>query len=548
MTGGVARRIALVLCGIPLLLPGCGDPQPQHQDRKIPAPKGENALDDLIRRSAPAAPVNPGRLAADRDSVDFPDVALGGDAERQIRLTNDGGQPLAIAQVHLSGQASAFRAGGTCGGGAELAAGASCVVDVVFHPRREGAAEAELVITHSGVGSPLFLSLGGMALPRTPPAPLQVRSQGNAMASLDFAARRQEGGLVFDMASAGQDGDGAPGPGRDADYVEAGIKGIVSTFPVDRTRVITADRYIPAVLENTLSSQLPGRAIAVVERNVFGAEGRTVLIPAGSRVIGQYRSLGRYGESRLDVIWSRILRPDGVSVAIEDHGTDVMGRSGLPGDLDTRFFEKYGSSLLTSSIAAAGEWALNGNSTTITGPLGNAAQSMDGRARAANRLGNDLDMLAQRMIQENVDIRPVLTVPAGTRLDIVPSEDIWLRDPNHLRAATPPKDGPQKTLVAGGDRMMQMAPGLVEMVAQNPGFQRLAPQTAQQIMQSSVLQQLRDTASQEAVQDNRATMPAGAADGAGFRRDSRGDLRPAGARGGSGDGGGGYPDWREGGR
>jgi hypothetical protein len=230
----------------------------------------------------------------------------------------------------------------------------------------------------------------------------------------------------------------------------------------------------------------------VVERNVYGEQGRTVLIPAGSRVIGQYRSLGRYGDARLDINWTRILRPDGVNINIDDRSADVMGRAGLPGDLDTRFFEKYGSSLLTSAIAAAGEWALDGNSTTVTSPLGGTSQSLSGRARAANRMGNDLDQLGQRMVQENVDIRPVLTVPQGTRLDIIPNEDIWLRDANRLQAVTPPKGGMVKAVMSNNDLLMQMAPGLVDMVAQNPGLQRFAPQAAQQIMQSYVLQQLRE--------------------------------------------------------
>jgi type IV secretory pathway VirB10-like protein len=313
----------------------------------------------------------------------------------------------------------------------------------------------------------------------------------NAQTSLQFARTRQDGGLTVETETA------VPASQRgaiDADYGDAGLAGIVSTFPVDRTRVITADRYIPAVLENTINSQLPGRAIAVVERNVFGAQGRTVLIPAGSRVIGQYRSLARFGEARLDIGWSRIIRPDGVNINIDNQSSDVMGRTGLPGDLDTRFFEKYGSSLLTSTIAAASDWALGGNSTSVVSPLGGTTQSMSGQARAANRLGNDLDQLGQRMVQENVDIRPVLTVPQGTRLNIIPAEDIWLRDPERLQAVTSAKGNMARAVKSNTDLATQLLPGLVEAMAENPALRKLAPQTAQQIMQANVLQQLRDSA------------------------------------------------------
>jgi hypothetical protein len=111
------------------------------------------------------------------------------------------------------------------------------------------------------------------------------------------------------------------------------------------------------------------------------------------------------------------------------------------------------------------------------------------RALAANRLGNDFDQLAQRIVQDNVDIRPVLIVPQGTRLNILPSEDIWLRDPDHLRAVTAPKG---KGLQTRAENLTQLIPSLVELLAENPAVQKAAPQTAQQILQSALLQQLRD--------------------------------------------------------
>jgi type IV secretion system protein VirB10 len=244
------------------------------------------------------------------------------------------------------------------------------------------------------------------------------------------------------------------------------------------------------VLETTLNSELPGRAIAVVERPVFGEDQRLVLIPAGSRVIGSYKSGAKYGQARLDISWSRILRPDGVTINLEASGADVMGRAGIPGDLDSRLVEKYGGSFLTSVIAAAGTWALAGTSTVSSSALG-TTETLSPRAQAANRLGNDTDSLAQRMVQDNVDIHPVLTVPAGTRLVIVPTEDIWLRDPNHLMPVTPPKEARNQIKPGTPAALMELLPSLVDTVAQTPAIQRTMPQTAQQLMQSSLLQQLR---------------------------------------------------------
>ena len=95
------------------------------------------------------------------------------------------------------------------------------------------------------------------------------------------------------------------------------------------------------------------------------------------------------------------------------------------------------------------------------------------------------------MVQDNADIRPVLTVPAGTRLVIVPSEDIWLRDPAHPQAVTPPKEARNQIKPGIPGALMELLPSIVDTVAQTPALQRMMPQTAQQLMQSSLLQQLR---------------------------------------------------------
>lgn len=479
----------LCLAALLPLVVGCGDPPPR-QDKKLAVPKGESTLDELIKKSQEkvAPPPSVARIDVNPGAVDFSNVAVGETAVRQLLVSNAGESPASISQIHLAGQASAFRLGGNCVAGGVIAAKASCGMEVTFRPLSAGPVDAEVVLSHSGPGGSVFTSLSGQATGREPSSPLAQTAEGqtaNARVTFAYARARQDGGLSIES-------DDKPGSQArvltSLDYNEAGLPGIVSTFPVDRTRVITADRYIPAVLENTINSQLPGRAIAVVERPVYGSEGRAILIPAGSRVIGRYQSLNKVGEARLSINWSRILRPDGVSINIDDQGADVMGRTGLPGDLDDRFVEKYGSSLLTSVIAAAGDWALDGTTTTVSSQLGGTTQTMDGRALAANRLGNDLDRLGQRMVTENVDIRPVLTVPQGTRLNIIPSEDIWLRDPDRIQAVTPVKG----TRQAATEGMSQYLPGLIEFIAQNPSMQRLAPQTAQQIMQSNLLQQLRD--------------------------------------------------------
>lgn len=473
--------ILLAFCG--LALAGCDDKPPPaaRVQKKLPVPSNESTFDALLKKPPPAAPA-PARLDAEPASWRFPLQPAGTAEHGRIRFTNSGGGPLTFGAFRIAGQMADFQLGGDCHAGLSLGPGEACLLDVAYRPREAGSSQAELVVDQGGAGPALFLPLSGEAVASLDQP--EQRGAADARASLTYASVRQAASLAI-ATPAGAEGE----PPASVDYEEAGLPGVVSGFPVDRSRVLTADRYIPAVLENTINSELPGRAIAVVERPVFGEDQRWVLIPAGSRVIGQYKSMGKYGQSRLDIAWTRIIRPDGVNINIEASGSDVMGRAGIPGDLDSRFAEKYGGSLLTSIIGAAGTWALANSSTVSTSALG-TTQTVSGRTQAANRLGNDVDNLAQRMVQDNIDIRPVLTVPAGTRLAIVPTEDIWLRDPNHLRPVTPVKSA-HLEVKDKTNALLELLPALVDTVAQTPGVQKALPQTAQQLMQSSLLQQLR---------------------------------------------------------
>jgi type IV secretion system protein VirB10 len=109
---------------------------------------------------------------------------------------------------------------------------------------------------------------------------------------------------------------------------------------------------IPGVLETAINSDLPGFARAIVSRDVLSFDGKAVLIPRSSRLIGQYKSATALGQSRAFVIWTRIIRPDGVSIQIGSPGTDELGRGGLDGKVDRHFFARFSGSILLSVLNA----------------------------------------------------------------------------------------------------------------------------------------------------------------------------------------------------
>ena len=117
-------------------------------------------------------------------------------------------------------------------------------------------------------------------------------------------------------------------------------------------RTITADRMIPAFLVRPISSQLAGNVVAQVESNIYGAMGRVVLIPKGSRVIGFYQSNNKIGEYRLEVIWTRIITPHGINILLTNaKGADVKGYNGLVGEVHSRNFQRYGIPMTLSTLS-----------------------------------------------------------------------------------------------------------------------------------------------------------------------------------------------------
>ncbi|HYD24520.1 MAG TPA: TrbI/VirB10 family protein [Croceibacterium sp.] len=119
---------------------------------------------------------------------------------------------------------------------------------------------------------------------------------------------------------------------------------------VDPQTTLTQGTMIPAVLETAINTDVPGYVRAVVSQDVRSFDGSRILVPRSSRLIGQYQSGLQAGQKRAYVIWTRLIRPDGVSVALASPGTAFDGSGGLPGKVDNHFFERFGSSMLLSVI------------------------------------------------------------------------------------------------------------------------------------------------------------------------------------------------------
>lgn len=201
----------------------------------------------------------------------------------------------------------------------------------------------------------------------------------------------------------------------DKDFSEQEIDKDVSTFPVDLSRVVTADRNIPCILIDQINSQIEGKVTCSVERNVFGFHGRNILVPAGTRFIGEHGTLKKVGDERFNITWKRGLRPDGVHFSLTDaYASDAIGGTGVEGVVNRRNWEKYGGAILTSTVSVLAQMSIPSEGTNISNSVFESFSTDLGRVTAA-------------MLNENINIKPYSVVPAGERILIKPTTDIWLK-------------------------------------------------------------------------------------------------------------------------
>ena len=156
----------------------------------------------------------------------------------------------------------------------------------------------------------------------------------------------------------------------------------------DTALIAPQGTVIPAVLETALNSDLPGFARAIVSSDVRGYDNSTVLIPKGSKLVGEYKSAVSPGQSRAFVVWTRLLTPEGVSIDLGSPAADELGRGGLAGETNTHFLRRFSSSILTSVITAGLAVAASGGGSSTAIILNSPTTT----AGATAPLARDLDI------------------------------------------------------------------------------------------------------------------------------------------------------------
>ncbi|CAG0986601.1 partial Type IV secretion system protein virB10, partial [Gammaproteobacteria bacterium] len=179
--------------------------------------------------------------------------------------------------------------------------------------------------------------------------------------------------------------------------------------------VLQAGAVIPAALVTGIRSDLPGQITAQVTENVYDSPtGKFLLIPQGSRLIGVYDSQIAFGQSRVLLVWSRLILPDGHSIVLErQSGADSAGYSGLEDEVDHHWLRLAGAAALSTILGVGTQLGTTGDENALIQAL------RRGGAQSLNQTG-------QQIVGRNLNIQPTLTIRPGFPVRVILTRDLVL--------------------------------------------------------------------------------------------------------------------------
>jgi type IV secretion system protein VirB10 len=243
--------------------------------------------------------------------------------------------------------------------------------------------------------------------------PLDRRLAGPAFAGF-------EGQAPGAVTSADRSTDGAERAGPLAGLLTPTVllSARASELPTQRL-LLAKGAFIDCTLETAIDSSLPGMTTCITATDTFSVDGKVVLLERGSKLIGETRGQVQQGAARLFVLWTEARTPTGVVVPLASPGTDTLGRSGLDGEVDRHFWQRFGAAILISMVDAAAEISQRSSGTVVYG-----ASSSQGVATEA--------------LKDTVGIAPTITKNQGDRIQILVARDLDFRQVYQLRDSETP--------------------------------------------------------------------------------------------------------------
>lgn len=182
----------------------------------------------------------------------------------------------------------------------------------------------------------------------------------------------------------------------------------------DTSFLLAKGTAIPCVLRNRISSDYTGFTTCQISKDVYSANGKTLLIERGSKVFGEQNIEIKQGQSSVYVLWTSVETPKGITVNLESPAAGQLGETGIKAKVNNNFWKRFGGAIMLSLIddaisatASRVEGKEGGENNTTVSSTTNTAQSM-----------------AEKALDSTVNIPPTATVPQGTVMSILVVRDV----------------------------------------------------------------------------------------------------------------------------
>jgi type IV secretion system protein VirB10 len=179
--------------------------------------------------------------------------------------------------------------------------------------------------------------------------------------------------------------------------------------------VVQAGTVIPAALITGIRSDLPGQITAQVTEAVYDSpSGKFLLIPQGAKLIGQYDSSVAFGQSRVLLVWTRIIMPDGNSIVLERQpGADTQGYAGLEDEVDNHWGMLFKAAVLSTLLSVGAEAGTSQDENNLVQAIRSGAS-------------NSISQTGQQIVQRQLNIQPTLTIRPGFPVRVIVTRDLVL--------------------------------------------------------------------------------------------------------------------------
>ncbi|MFT9221205.1 TrbI/VirB10 family protein [Gluconobacter oxydans] len=180
--------------------------------------------------------------------------------------------------------------------------------------------------------------------------------------------------------------------------------------------VLQAGTVIAGALNTKISSDLPGQIVGHVTQNVYDSPtGRYLLVPQGSTLFGAYNSSVSFGQQRTQIIWSRLIYPNGESMVLEKlPGGDAIGQSGLSDEVNNHWGQLFRAALVTTLLSVGSEAGTSWNENNLMQAIRSGAS-------------NGFSMVGNRLIDRSLNVQPTLTDRPGLPFTLILNRDLVLK-------------------------------------------------------------------------------------------------------------------------